>query len=156
AAEVSLLWLATGEGPKSNGPVDDHHGPMMEAARERLRIIDEAIDRIRVSGDRELSGAALEDIRFYAFINNLDKKQIRDLASKWNLGRKDPRRVDLGLLASAVRTVEKLTEDNGAKLAAEKKAGVIAMLYERAVWADGKAAGAVDVDYAEKLILLAR
>ncbi|MDH4184283.1 MAG: hypothetical protein OEV92_08685, partial [Nitrospinota bacterium] len=42
AAEVSLLWLATGEGPKSNGPVDDHHGPMMEAARERLRIIDEA------------------------------------------------------------------------------------------------------------------
>lgn len=149
AAQVSVQWLACG-----SSPIGAAAGEGRSLARmERLTAILEKA-QARIGG--KIPEKTMEDILQYAFFHDLDEIQTINLAAKWGAQPLDPLRADYDLLRLAARAVEELIAQMDARLSPEKKADVIAMVYENGLTAHGLEQRVVDRSLAKRLIDLAR
>ncbi|MDH5511317.1 MAG: hypothetical protein OEZ32_13330 [Nitrospinota bacterium] len=156
AAEVSVQWLANGMGPARADAQMYESGRLREEAIDRMGRVDVWVEKARRQAGHRLALGVLPDIRAYAFLNNLGEKQTIDLVRRWGSRYLEERRVDFELLRSAVLVVEELLEQGKVILSHEKKADIIALVYESSLEANGEKVKLIDKGLASRLINLAR
>jgi len=153
AAQVSVQWLASGLGPVAADAEMLKSGRQREEAARRLAMVEKWVEGARVLAGQRISPNLLRDIHSFAYLNNLGQEQTADLVLKWGSAGRQDRSLDYELLRQVVRTVEELLEEACVMLPLEKKADIIALVYESSL---GDGTGAIDKTRALKLINLAR
>ncbi|MDH5637085.1 MAG: hypothetical protein OEZ04_01170 [Nitrospinota bacterium] len=156
AADVSVQWLASGMGPTRADAQMYETERRREEAMDKMDRVEAGVEKARLLAGRKIAPGALPDIHAYAFLNNLGEKQIIDLVRKWGSRYMEERRVDYELLRNAVLAVEELMEKGKVTLSLEKKADIIALVYENSLEADGEKVKLIDKGLASRLINLAR